>query len=69
MRTRKTFNMLSNTKSLKIRTDKINIPELNSINISHFKPSDKKLLVELFCNDEIVQQICDDVLGKMRNEN
>lgn len=69
MRTRKTFTMLSNTKSLKIRTDKIDIPDLNSINISQFKPSDKKLLVELFCNDEIVQSICDDILGHMRKEN
>jgi hypothetical protein len=34
MRTRKTFTMLSNTKSLKIRTDKIEIPDLSSITIS-----------------------------------
>lgn len=33
MRTRKTFTMLSNMKSLKIRTDKIDIPDLSSINV------------------------------------
>ena len=54
IRTRKTFTMLSNTKSLKIRTDKIEIPDVNSITISMFKPYDKKMLVDLFCNDELV---------------
>jgi hypothetical protein len=38
IRTRKTFTMLSNTKSLKIRTDKIEIPDVNSITIGMFKP-------------------------------
>ena len=33
IRTRKTFTMLSNSKSLKIRTDKIEIPDINSITI------------------------------------
>ena len=69
LRTRKTFTMLSNMKSLKIRTDKIEIPDLQSINISQFKPQDKKLLIDLFCNDEMVQQICNDILGGMRAEN
>jgi len=63
MRTRKTFTMLSNMKSLKIRTDKIDIPDLSSINISHFKPKDKKLLVDMFCNDEDVQHICNEILA------
>ena len=54
IRTRKTFTLLSNTKSLKVRTDKIVIPEINSIQISQFKPQDKKLLVDLFCNDDTV---------------
>ena len=54
IRTRRTFTMLSNTKSLKIRTDKIEIPDVNSITISMFKPQDKKMLVDLFCNDELV---------------
>ena len=33
IRTRKTFTMLSNMKSLKVRTDKIKIPDIHSINI------------------------------------
>ena len=33
IRTRKTFTILSNMKSLKIRTDKIDIPDLGGINI------------------------------------
>ena len=33
IRTRKTFTMLANSKSLKIRTDKIQIPEANQITI------------------------------------
>jgi len=61
--------MLSNTKSLKIRTDKIEIPDVNSININMFKPSDKKLLVDLFCNDETVVSICDDIMTRMNNRN
>ena len=52
IRTRKTFTMLSNTKSLKIQTDKIQIPDLQSISVQNFKPQDKKLLIDLFCNDE-----------------
>ena len=58
IRTRKTFTMLSNTKSLKIRTDKIDIPDPNSITIQMFKPQDKKMLIDLFCNDELVQKKC-----------
>lgn len=58
IRTRKTFTMLSNTKSLKVRTDKIEIPDINSITINQFKPQDKKLLVDLFCNDDTVQKVC-----------
>ena len=65
IRTRKTFTMLSNTKSLKIRTDKIEIPDINSIASSHFKAQDKRLLIDLFVNDENIQSICDDVLGRM----
>lgn len=68
MRTRKTFTMLSNMKSLKIRTDKIDIPDLSSINVQHFKPKDKKLLVDLFCNDEHVQQICNEILSSQRHQ-
>lgn len=54
MRTRKTFTILSNMKSLKIRTDQIDIPDLNTINVTSFKPQDKRLLFDLFCNDENV---------------
>lgn len=61
--------MLSNTKSLKIRTDKIEIPDVNSITISMFKPQDKKMLVDLFCNDELVQKKCNDILTNMRLNN
>lgn len=61
--------MLQNTKSLKIRTDKIEIPELNQINIQMFKSQDKKFLIDLFCNDEQVQQVCDDILNKMNKIN
>lgn len=69
IRTRKTFTLLSNTKSLKVRTDKIVIPEINSIQISQFKPQDKKLLVDLFCNDDTVQKISIDILNNMNNNN
>ena len=69
IRTRKTFTLLSNTKSLKVRTDKIVIPEINSIQISQFKPQDKKLLVDLFCNDDTVQKISIDILNNMKNNN
>lgn len=69
IRTRRTFTLLSNTKSLKVRTDKIEIPEINSIQISQFKPQDKKLLVDLFCNDETVQKISNDILNNMNNNN
>lgn len=68
MRTRKTFTMLSNMKSLKIRTDKIDIPELQSINVTMFKPQDKKLLIDLFCNDEQVQSICNQILVNIRSQ-
>lgn len=61
--------MLSNMKSLKVRTDQIEIPDLQSINIQAFKPQDKKLLIDLFCNDEMVQQICTDILNRMRKDN
>ena len=69
IRTRKTFTMLSNMKSLKIRTDKIEIIDINSITLEHFKPQDKKLLIDLFCNDELVQQITNDVLAQNRIQN
>lgn len=46
--------MLANTKSLKIRTDKIDVPEASSITIDMFKPADKKMLIDLFCNDPAV---------------
>jgi hypothetical protein len=65
IRTRKTFTMLSNTKNLKIRTDKIEIPDINSISIQMFKPQDKKLLIDLFCNDDAVQSICEDILSSL----
>ena len=68
MRTRKTFTKLSNMKSLKIRTDKIDVPEISSINISCFKNKDKKLLIDLFCNDDHVQQICNEILVNQRIE-
>ena len=38
IRTRKMFTMLANTKSLKIRTDKIDVPDASSITIEMFKP-------------------------------
>jgi hypothetical protein len=69
IRTRRTFTMLSNTKSLKIRTDKIEIPDINSISIQMFKPQDKKMLIDLFCNDEAVQQIAEDILNSFSNNN
>jgi hypothetical protein len=69
IRTRKTFTMLSNTKSLKIRTDKIEIPDINSITIQMFKPQDKKMLIDLFCNDEAVQSICEDILNTLSFNN
>ena len=52
------FTMLDNTKSLKIRTDKIDVPDASSISIEMFKPQDKKMLIDLFCNDEVVQLKC-----------
>ena len=61
--------MLSNTKSLKIRTDKIEIPDINSITIQMFKPQDKKMLVDLFCNDEAVISICEDILNSFSYNN
>lgn len=66
IRTRKTFTMLSNTKSLKIRTDKIEIPDVNSITIGMFKPQDKKMLVDLFCNDELVIEKCNEIINSMK---
>jgi hypothetical protein len=57
--------MLSNTKSLKIRTDQIEIPDVNSITVNQFKPSDKKMLIDLFCNDEAVQSLCQEILTNM----
>jgi hypothetical protein len=56
-------------KSLKVRTDKIQIPDLQSVNVASFKPSDKKLLIDLFCNDDMVQQLCNQVLGDMQRQN
>lgn len=61
--------MLSNTKSLKIRTDKIEIPDINSITIQMFKPQDKKMLIDLFCNDDSVQQICEEILSSFTYNN
>lgn len=57
--------MLSNTKSLKIRTDKIEIPDINSISAANFKAQDKRLLIDLFCNDENINSICEDILKQM----
>lgn len=37
MRQRRTLTQLKNIKSIKIRTDQIEIPDINSINISQFK--------------------------------
>ena len=69
IRTRKTFTLLSNTKSLKVRTDKIEIPDINSITIQMFKPQDKKMLIDLFCNDEAVISICEDILNTFSYNN
>ena len=69
IRTRKTFTMLSNTKSLKIRTDKIEIPDINSITAAHFKPQDKRLLIDLFANDENIQNIAEEILNQMHAKN
>lgn len=66
IRTRKTFTMLSNTKSLKIRTDKIEIPDINSISAANFKAQDKRLLIDLFCNDENINAICEDILKQLQ---
>jgi len=57
--------MLSNTKSLKIRTDKIEIPDINSITAGNFKPQDKRLLIDLFCNDENINNVCEDILKQL----
>lgn len=54
IRTRKMFTLLANTKSLKIRTDKIDVPDSSQITIEMFKPQDKKMLIDLFCNDDAV---------------
>ena len=69
IRTRKMFTMLANTKSLKIRTDKIDVPDASSISIEMFKPQDKKMLIDLFCNDKVVQQKCEQIITALRREN
>lgn len=69
IRTRRMFTMLSNTKSLKIRTDKIEIPDASSISIGMFKPQDKKMLIDLFCNDEVVQAKCAEIVASLQREN
>ena len=69
IRTRKMFTMLQNTKSLKIRADKIDVPEANAITIDMFKPGDKKKLVDLFCNDEQVQMKCHEIISALRRDN
>lgn len=69
IRTRKMFTMLSNTKSLKIRTDKIDVPDASSITISMFKPQDKKMLIDLFCNDTEVQRKCSEIVQSLRHGN
>lgn len=63
LRQRKTLNQLKNIKSHKIRTDQIEIPDLNSINISSFKPQEKKRLLENFFADERVAPIVKRILA------
>ncbi|CDW73733.1 UNKNOWN [Stylonychia lemnae] len=52
LRQRRTLNQLKNVKSIKIRTDQIEIPDISSIQINQFKSQDKKKLLEKFIQDE-----------------
>lgn len=54
MRQRRTLTQLKNIKSIKIRTEQIEIPDINSITISQFKPQEKKRLLENFFRDDRV---------------
>lgn len=54
--------MLANSKSLKIRADQIQIPEAQSITPDQFKPADQKLLIDLFVNDDEVQERCQAII-------
>lgn len=78
MRQRRTLNQLKNIKSIKIRTDQIEIPDINSINISSFKAQEKKRLIETFFADDRVstivrrilsQQVLDKSISKNNNNN
>eukprot|EP00347_Sterkiella_histriomuscorum_P019926 403339774 len=69
MRQRRTLNQLKNVKSIKIRTDQIDIPELTSIQISQFKALDKKRLMEKFLSDERVIMIIQNKIRQNQAQN
>lgn len=63
MRQRRTLTQLKNIKSIKIRTEQIEIPDINSINISQFKPQEKKRLIENFFKDPRVSHVVKRILA------
>lgn len=62
MRQRRTLTQLKNIKSIKIKTEKIDIPDITSISISQFKPQEKKRLLENYFGDERVSEVVNRIL-------